>query len=226
MLKSAGEIFLSGLKGAKHFSVAFRIVFRIFFSRFSNRFLYRFKSFFGGSFVLQTCRPKKKVGNAKTDPKPQHTLPKTTCRKTTRTNITIKFGVLNLQCYFGEAVCTGLFCADFLRGFFARIFCTDFLHGFFARIFCTDFLHGFSARIFCTFFCPIFLRGFLHGLLARIVCTDAARIFARIFWGVPKHLLESAKISPRKSPEKFTMLWGPSGEGLGRQEGEVRLWPA
>ena len=136
------------------------------------------------------------------------------------------FGFLNLQCYFGEAVCTGLFRTDFLHGFSARIFCTDFLHGFSARMFCTEFLHGFFVQIFCTVFCPILLRGFLHGLLARIVCTDVARIFAGIFLCVPKHLLGSAKISPRKSPEKFTMLWGPSGAGLGRQEGEVRLWPA
>ena len=138
----------------------------------------------------------------------------------------LNIGFLNLRCYFGKAVCTGLFRTDFLLGFlhgfsariFARISCTDFLHGFFARIFCTDF--------FCTVFCPIFLRGFLHGFFARIVCTDVARIFARMFRGCPKHLLGSAKISPRKSPGKFTMLWGPSGEGLGRQEGEVRLWPA
>ena len=127
-------------------------------------------------------------------------LPKPTCRRTTRTNITINFGFLNLQCYFGEAVCTGLFRTDFLHGFSARIFCTDFLHGF---------LHGFSARIFCT----DFLRGFSAQIF--IVCAGVARIFARIFWGVPKHLLGSAKISPRKSPEKFTMLWGPSGRGSG-----------
>ena len=44
---SAGEIFLSGLRGAKKNSVAFRMVFR----------------FFGGSFVLQTCRPKKMSTN-------------------------------------------------------------------------------------------------------------------------------------------------------------------
>ena len=127
-----------------------------------------------------------------------------------------------MQCYFGEAVCTGLFrtdfCTDFLHGFSARMFCADFLHGFFARIFCADFLHRFFARFLARFSCAdclqeLFvqmLHGFLHGL----------------FWGVPKHLLGSAKISPRKSPEKFTMLWGHSGEGLGRQEGEVRLWPA
>ena len=102
---------------------------------------------------------------------------------------------------------------------FVQIFCTDFLHFFFARIFCTDFLHECFARIFCTVFCPIFLRGFLRGMLQGwFVLT-----FARNFLGVPKHLLGSVKISPRKFPGKFTMLWGPSGEGLGRQEGEVRL---
>ena len=37
-LKSAGEIFLSDLRGAKHFSNAFRIVFRSFFSRFFKPF--------------------------------------------------------------------------------------------------------------------------------------------------------------------------------------------
>ena len=153
-------------------------------------------------------------------------LPKPTCRRTTRTKITIKYWVSQLQCYFGEAVCTRLFRTDFLQGFLhgfsARIFCTDFLlrsflHGFFARI---------SAQILCTVFCLISLRGFLRGLFARKLVQMFARIFAWIFWGVPKHLLGSAKISPRKSPGKFTMLWGPSGEGLGRQEGEVRLWPA
>ena len=131
-------------------------------------------------------------------------------------------GFLDLQCYFGEAVCTGLFRTDFLHGFSARTFCTDFLHGFSARIFCTDVLQGFSAQIFCTAFCPIFLRGFLHGLFVQMLHG----FLHGFFWGLPKHLLGSTKISPRKSPEKFTMLWGPSGEGLGRQEGEVRLWPA
>ena len=57
LLKSVGEIFLSGLRGAKQFLVAFRMVFRIFFSRFSNLFL-SIQKFFGGNFVLQTCRPK------------------------------------------------------------------------------------------------------------------------------------------------------------------------
>ena len=47
LLKGAGEIFLSGLRGANNFSVAFRIVFRIFFSRFSNRFRIDLKVFRG-----------------------------------------------------------------------------------------------------------------------------------------------------------------------------------
>ena len=53
LLRSAGEIFLSGLRGANTFSVAFRIVFRIFFSRFSNRFSYRFQNFSG---AISFCR--------------------------------------------------------------------------------------------------------------------------------------------------------------------------
>ena len=55
-MKSAGEIVLSGLRGAKHFSVAFRIIFRILFRVFQTVFRIDLK-FFGGSFVLQTCRP-------------------------------------------------------------------------------------------------------------------------------------------------------------------------
>ena len=39
LLKSAGEIFLSGLRGAKHFSNTFRIVFRIFFAFFKPFFV-------------------------------------------------------------------------------------------------------------------------------------------------------------------------------------------
>ena len=38
LVKSAGEIFLSGLRGAKHFSNAFRIIFRIFFRVFQTVF--------------------------------------------------------------------------------------------------------------------------------------------------------------------------------------------
>ena len=59
-LKSAGEIFLSGLRGAKHLSVAFRIVFRIFFFAFFQTVFRVDLKVFGGSFVLQTCHPKKK----------------------------------------------------------------------------------------------------------------------------------------------------------------------
>ena len=47
LLKSAGEIFLSGLRGAKNLSNAFRIVFRIFFRVFQTVFSCRFKSFSG-----------------------------------------------------------------------------------------------------------------------------------------------------------------------------------
>ena len=131
----------------------------------------------------------------------------------------LNIGFLNLQCYFGEAICTGLFRTDFLHGFLhgfsARIFCTDFLHGFFARIFCTDFLHGF----FCTVFCPIFLRGFLRGLFARIVCTDVARIFARIFSGCPKTLCWEAPKFHRENPLENSpclgAFWGGAREAGG-----------
>ena len=67
MLKSAGEIFLSGLRGAKIFSVAFRIVFRIFFAFFKPFFVSIYK-FIAGSFVLETCRPKKMGTNYKHPP--------------------------------------------------------------------------------------------------------------------------------------------------------------
>ena len=56
-MKSAGEIFLSGLRGAKNVSNAFRIVFRILFRVFQTVFRIDKKKTFGGSFVLQTCRP-------------------------------------------------------------------------------------------------------------------------------------------------------------------------
>ena len=52
-VENAGEIFLSGLRGAKNFSNAFRIVFSDPFSCFSNRFSYRFKSFSG---AVSLCR--------------------------------------------------------------------------------------------------------------------------------------------------------------------------
>ena len=52
-MKSAGEVFLSGLRGAKNFSVAFRIVFRILFRVFQTVFSYRFKSFSGS---VSFCR--------------------------------------------------------------------------------------------------------------------------------------------------------------------------
>ena len=47
LLKSAGEIFLSSLRGAKNISVAFRIVFRIFFRAFQTVFRIDLKVFRG-----------------------------------------------------------------------------------------------------------------------------------------------------------------------------------
>ena len=47
LLKSAGEIFSSGLRGAKHFSNAFRIVFQILFRAFQTVFRIGFKVFRG-----------------------------------------------------------------------------------------------------------------------------------------------------------------------------------
>ena len=53
LLKSAGEIFLSGLRGAKKISVAFRIVFRIFFRIFQTVFRIDLKVFAG---AISFCR--------------------------------------------------------------------------------------------------------------------------------------------------------------------------
>ena len=135
-------------------------------------------------------------------------LPKPTCRSTTRTNITITFWVLNLQCYFGEAVCTGLFRTDFLHGFSARIFCTDFLHGFSARIFCTDFLHGFSAQIFCTLVCPIFFAR----ISARIACKNClyrcCTDFCTDFLGVSQNTCWEAPKFHRENPPKNSPCFG------------------
>ena len=47
LLKSAGEKFLGGLRGAKHFSNAFRIVFQIFFRDFQTVFRIDLKVFRG-----------------------------------------------------------------------------------------------------------------------------------------------------------------------------------
>ena len=56
------------------------------------------------------------------------------------------------------------------------------------------------------FFVRIFLQGFLRGVFVKI--------FARIYW-------EEAPKFHQENLLKFNMLWGPCGEGLGRQEGEV-----
>ena len=87
-----------------------------------------------------------------------------------------------------------------------RFFCARiFLHGFIAWTFFAQIV----ARFFCcTDFCADFCTSFLHGFFAQI-------LFVR------NHLLGSAELSLRKSPSEFSMLWGPCGEGLGKQEGEV-----
>ena len=46
-VESAGELFLSGLRGAKQFSVAFRVVFRILFRVFQTVFRIDFRVFRG-----------------------------------------------------------------------------------------------------------------------------------------------------------------------------------
>ena len=50
LLRSAGEIFLSGLRGAKKLFGRVSDRFSDLFSRFSNCFSYRFKSFSGAQF--------------------------------------------------------------------------------------------------------------------------------------------------------------------------------
>ena len=137
---------------------------------------------------------------------------KANLQKNNMNNITIKILGFQVAVLLWGSRLHGFVSHRFFARISARIFCTDFLDRFFARIFCTYFLHG-------------FLPDFFARISARIVCTDVCTDFCTDFLGgVPKHLLGSAKISPRKSPEKFTMLWGR--EGLGREEGEVRLWPA
>ena len=101
-------------------------------------------------------------------------LPKPTCRRTTRTNITIN-----------------------LHGFSARIF---------ARIFCADFFARFFARFFYADICADCLQELFVQMFARILHG---------FFGVSQNTCWEAPKFHRKSPEKFTMLWGPSGRGSG-----------
>ena len=149
-------------------------------------------------------------------------LPKPTCRRTTRTNITIQFWVSQFAMLLWGSRLHGFVshCTDFLHGFLAQIFCP---------IFCTDFLHGFSAQIFCTVFARLFCTDFFADCSHELFVQMFARIFARIFLffgGVQDTWGEAPKFHRENPPQKFTMLWEPSGEGLGRQEGEVRLWSA
>ena len=138
----------------------------------------------------------------------------------------LNIGFLNLQCYFGEAICTGLFRTDFLHGFLhgfsARIFCTDFLHGFFARNFCTDFLHGFFCTVTCTIFCTDFCADCLQELFVQMLHG-----FLHGFFGVSQNTCWEAPKFHRENPlENSPCFGGLLGGGLGRQDGEVRLWPA
>ena len=54
------NIFLSGLRGANNLSNTSWIVFRVFFRGFQTVFRIDLKVF-GGSFVLQTCRPNVRI---------------------------------------------------------------------------------------------------------------------------------------------------------------------
>ena len=69
LLKSAGETFLSGLRGAKHFSNAFRIVFQI-------RFSYRFKIFSGAVSFCTCAAPTKASGHGRPHQKSWTSAPK------------------------------------------------------------------------------------------------------------------------------------------------------
>ena len=126
-----------------------------------------------------------------------------TCRRTTRTIFTINLWASQFAGLLWGTICSDLLCTDSLHGFLR-----GFLHGCFAWIF---FVRSF-ARIFCTYYCTIFLRIFLHGSFARIF----ARIFCKDFCKDLKR-----QNFTEKPPQNFTMLWGPSGEVLWRQEGEV-----
>ena len=146
-------------------------------------------------------------------------LPKLTCRRTTRTNITIKFWVSQFAVLLWGSRLHRFVSHRFFARISARTFCTDF----FAPIFCMDFfdgfLHGFSAQIFCTVFCPIFLRGFLRGLFARIVCTDVCTDFCSDFLGCPKTLAGKRQNFTEKIPKKIHhalgAFWGGAREAGG-----------
>ena len=131
------------------------------------------------------------------------------------------FGFLNLQCYFGEAVCTGLFRTDFLHGFVSHgFFCTDFLHGFSARIFCTDFF----ARIFCTDFLHGFLPDSFARISARIACKNClyrcCTDFCTEFFGVSQNTSWEAPKFHRENPPKNSPCFGGL---LGRGSGGKRV---
>ena len=126
--------------------------------------------------------------------------------------------------------CTDFFTRIFCTDFFTRIYCTDLTLQSLFFFFLTFFRFAIFLALLCVF--PFFskdLKGSAEilafwGVILAFwpnkqglegpgdVCTEFCRsFFARIFWGVPNHLLGSALISPRKTLKKFSMLWGPSG---------------
>ena len=123
-------------------------------------------------------------------------LPKPTCRRTTRTNISNKI--------LGFSICSVTLGKPFAWVCFAQIFCTNFLYGFFSQFFCADFCADCLQELFVQM-----LPGFLHSFL-----------------GCPKTLAGKRQNFTEKIPCKIHHALAASGEGLGRQEVEVRLWPA
>ena len=120
------------------------------------------------------------------------------CRRTTRTNITFKFGVSQLAVLLWGSRLHGLVSHRFFARISARIFCTDVLHGcfarIFARIFCTDVLRGFFARFLARSFCADFCADCLQELLYRCLhgffwvsqntCLEAPNFTERISWKI------------------------------------------
>ena len=141
-------------------------------------------------------------------------LSKTTCRRTTRTNITIKCGVSQFAMLLWGSRLHGFVS----HRFFARIFCTDFLHGFFARIFCTDFLRGFFARIYLHRF---FARpDFFAQISARIACKNClyrcCTDFCTDFFGVSQNTCwEAPKFHGENPPKNSPCFGGLLGRGSG-----------
>ena len=143
-----------------------------------------------------------------------HMLPKPTCRRTTRTNITIKLWVSQFAMLFwGSRLHRFVSHRCFERisvRISARIFCTDF---------CADFLHGFSAQIFLHGFLPAFFAR----ISARIVCKNClyrcCTDFCTDFLGCPKTPAGKRQNFTEKIPQKIHnavgAFWGGAREAGG-----------